>query len=250
MCGDRRHGDRSGAERRGIGANDVRSYSAAVTVWAIVVAGGQGARYGGPKALVEVAGRRVVDWSVDAARSVADGIVLVVPAENLTVWGKSERADGVAGVDVVVAGGGTRSASVRAGLIAVPGDAAIIVVHDAARPAASPALFRTVVEAVVGGADGAVPGLALVDTVKRVDDDGIVAETFDRDALVAVQTPQAFAAGWLRRGHAAAADASDDAALVERCGGKVVVVAGDPRNRKLTTPDDLDLLAGVLREGR
>jgi 2-C-methyl-D-erythritol 4-phosphate cytidylyltransferase len=203
-----------------------------VAVWSIVVAAGRGERFGGPKAAARLAGRRVVDWSLDAARSVSDGVVLVVPAGQES-----------AGED----GAGTRSGSVRAGLAVVPAAATVVVVHDAARPAASPALFRAVVAAVVAGADGAVPGLAPVDTVKRVDADGAVVTTLDRDGLVGVQTPQAFAAAWLRRAHAAGEDAGDDAALVERCGGRVVVVPGEPGNRKLTTPDDLVPLAEALR---
>lgn len=225
----------------GTGGPGRRSYSAAVTVWAIVVAAGRGTRFGGPKDRVDLAGRPVLHWSIAAARSVAEGIVLVVPPADLA----ADRA--CPPVEVVVAGGDTRAASVRAGLGAVPSDASIVVVHDAARPAASPALFRAVVAAVRAGADAAVPGLPLVDTVKRVDADGAVVATVDRESLVVVQTPQAFAAGWLRRGHAGGGDATDDAALVERAGGRVVIVAGEPGNRKLTTPEDLDLLAGAVR---
>jgi len=92
-----------------------------------------------------------------------------------------------------------------------------------------------------------VPGIPVIDTVKRVDDALVVVETLNRQSLVAVQTPQAFDAGWLRRAHAGGAEASDDAALVEALGGTVVVVPGDPRNRKLTTPDDLQPLAAALR---
>ncbi|HEX3623560.1 MAG TPA: 2-C-methyl-D-erythritol 4-phosphate cytidylyltransferase [Acidimicrobiales bacterium] len=202
-----------------------------MTVWAIVVAAGSGSRFGGAKQFMELEGRRVVDWAVAACRAVADGgVVLVVPGAHV--------GDGTFATDVVVAGGATRSASVRAGLDAVPQDADVIVVHDGARPFASPALFDAVVAAVRDGADGAVPGLALADTVKRVAG-GRVVETLDRGELVAVQTPQAFAAGALRRAHAAAADATDDAALVEAAGGRVVVVGGDPANTKITVRSDL-----------
>jgi 2-C-methyl-D-erythritol 4-phosphate cytidylyltransferase len=219
-----------------------------VTVWTIVVAAGSGVRFGSPKARAEVGGRRVLDWSLAAARSASDGVVLVVPSgdEALSDRGSGSSAGGLAAADVVVAGGETRSGSVRAGLAAVPVEATVIVVHDVARPAASAALFRAVVDAVVAGADAAVPGVALVDTVKRVGPDQVVVETLDRSTLVAVQTPQAFAADWLRRAHASVAEASDDAALVERLGGKVVVVPGDPRNRKLTTPEDLGPLDEAL----
>jgi 2-C-methyl-D-erythritol 4-phosphate cytidylyltransferase len=195
-----------------------------------VVAAGRGTRFGGAKQFAELEGRRVVDWAVVASRSVADGVVLVVPAEHVT--------DETPAADVVVAGGATRSGSVRAGLAAVPADAAIVLVHDAARPFASPELFRAVVAAVRDGADGAVPGLAVADTVKQVRD-GVVVATLDRESLVAVQTPQAFAAGALRRAHAAGGEATDDAALVEAAGGRIVVVAGDPTNTKVTLRGDL-----------
>jgi 2-C-methyl-D-erythritol 4-phosphate cytidylyltransferase len=201
-----------------------------VEVWAVVVAAGSGSRYGGPKQYEMLAGRRVLDWSVDAARKAADGVVLVVPRER--------SADVEPAADTVVAGGDRRSASVRAGLAAVPASADVVVVHDAARPLASTDLFRAVIDAVANGADGAVPGVALTDTVKRVRD-GVVERTLDRDALVAVQTPQAFAAAVLRRAHAGKTDASDDAALVEAIGGRIVVVPGDVANVKLTTADDL-----------
>jgi 2-C-methyl-D-erythritol 4-phosphate cytidylyltransferase len=102
-----------------------------------------------------------------------------------------------------------------------------------------------VVAAVRAGADGALPGVAVVDTVKRVAG-GVVVETLDRDALVAVQTPQAFRASALRAAHASGAEATDDGALVESAGGRVVVVPGEPDNLKLTTPADLDRLAALL----
>jgi len=119
------------------------------------------------------------------------------------------------------------------------------VVHDAARPLATRALFDAVITAVRGGADGAVPGLAVTDTLKRVDDVRVTA-TVDRVGLVAVQTPQAFRADVLREAHASGADATDDAALVEELGGTVVVVPGDPRNLKVTGPADLMIAAALL----
>lgn len=201
-----------------------------MTVWAIVVAAGRGSRFGGPKQFAELEGRRVVDWALVAARSVADGVVLVVPPDHL--------ADEAPAAHVVVAGAGTRSGSVRAGLAAVPAGADVVVIHDAARPFASPALFEAVVSCVRAGADGAVPGVAIADTVKRVAD-GRVVGTLDRADLVAVQTPQAFAAGILRRAHAAGGEATDDAALVEAAGGRVMVVPGDPANTKITLRADL-----------
>jgi 2-C-methyl-D-erythritol 4-phosphate cytidylyltransferase len=195
-----------------------------------VVAAGSGARFGGQKQFEELEGRRVVDWAVAASRSVADGVVLVVPADHLD--------DATFATDVVVGGGTTRSASVRRGLDAVPPEAHIVIVHDAARPFAAPALFEAVVAAVRDGADGAVPGVPLADTIKRVADGRVVA-TLDRSELVAVQTPQAFAAAALRRAHAAGGEATDDAALVEAAGGVVAVVPGDPANTKITLRADL-----------
>ena len=204
-----------------------------MTVWAVVAAAGSGTRFGGLKQFEHLGARRVVDWAIAGARSVADGIVLAVPPGAPP---SPDAADEE--VDALVGGGATRSASVRAGLAAVPAHVEIVVVHDAARPLASPALFRAVVAAVRDGADGAVPGLVLADTVKRVRDDTVVA-TLDRAELVAVQTPQAFRAAVLRRAHAAGGEATDDAALVEAAGGRVVVVAGEPANAKVTSPEDL-----------
>jgi 2-C-methyl-D-erythritol 4-phosphate cytidylyltransferase len=206
-------------------------------VWAVVVAAGQGTRFGGPKVYEDLGGCRVLDRSLAAARSAADGVVLVVAP--------GRAADPESAADAVVAGGETRSDSVRAGLAAVPEDAAVIVVHDAARPLATPALFAAVVDAVRAGADAAVPGVPVVDTVKRVVDGRVVA-TVDRSDLVAVQTPQAFRAAALRAAHAGGGDATDDAALVERAGGRVVVVPGTPSNVKVTTPADLLALRAQL----
>lgn len=208
-------------------------------VWAVVVAAGSGTRFGGAKQFAPLLGRPVVDWSVDAAKTVCDGVVLVVPP------GSAERA-GAHGADVVVVGGPTRAASVRAGLAAVPKDTDVIVVHDGARPLASPALFRAVVGAVSGGADAAVPGLAVSDTVKRVDGTAVV-ETVARGGLVTVQTPQAFRAGPLRDAHAAGPEATDDAAVVEAAGTTVRVVPGDRRNIKVTTPEDLAVAEALAR---
>jgi 2-C-methyl-D-erythritol 4-phosphate cytidylyltransferase len=195
-------------------------------VWTIVVAAGTGQRFGGAKQFEVLGDRRVVDWSLAAARTVSDGAILVVPPGSPHRPGE-------------VPGGETRSASVRSGLAAVPAEAAVIIVHDGARPFASPALFRRVVDAVRAGADGAVPGLPITDTVKQVDVAGRVVATSDRSTLVTVQTPQAFAAACLRSAHTSAPEATDDAAAVEAAGGIVVVVTGEPDNRKLTVAEDL-----------
>lgn len=151
-------------------------------------------------------------------------------------WPAAEFA---ARADAVVRGGATRSASVSAGLSAVPVEAAIVVVHDGARPLASAALFEAVIGALADPRlDGAVPAVPVVDTLKRVEGD-VVVETVPRQGLVAVQTPQAFRAGVLRAAHAAGRDATDDAALVEAEGGRVVTVRGEDDNLKLTVIADL-----------
>jgi 2-C-methyl-D-erythritol 4-phosphate cytidylyltransferase len=213
-----------------------------VTTWTIVVAAGRGARFGGAKQYAPLAGRRVLDWSVAAARAASDGVVLVVPPDRAR---EPEPA-----VDAVVPGGATRSGSVRCGLAAVPAEASVVVVHDAARPLATAALFGATVEAVAAGADGAVPGMAVTDTIKRVDAEGRVVETPDRASLVAVQTPQAFLATALRAAHAGSPEATDDAALVEAGGGRVVVVPGEPANRKVTDAADLAEAEARLGGGR
>jgi 2-C-methyl-D-erythritol 4-phosphate cytidylyltransferase len=148
-----------------------------------------------------------------------------------------------------VAGGATRSASVRAGLGAVPDGATVICVHDAARPLATVELYAAVIAAVDAGADGAVPGLPVGDTIKRIEGDTVV-ETLDRSTLVAVQTPQAFRAAALRAAHAAGGEATDDAALVEAAGGRIVVVAGAPANRKITDVEDLAWARNLVEAGR
>lgn len=215
------------------------------SVWTIVVGGGSGRRFGGPKQYERLGGGRVIDRSRATAEQVSDGVVLVVPPDDALA-------------EAGVPGGVTRTESVRNGLAAVPAHATVVCVHDAARPFASTGLYRAVVEAVVDGADAAVPGVPVTDTIKIIDTiDGAwrVITTPTRDTLVAVQTPQAFRATVLRAAHDAAQrsgeEATDDAALVERSGGVVVVVPGEVDNRKITHPDDLDwarrLVAGADR---
>jgi 2-C-methyl-D-erythritol 4-phosphate cytidylyltransferase len=206
------------------------------SVCAVIEAAGWGERFGGPKQFAELGGARLVDHAIDTAAATCDAVVLVVP--DASDWQGAE-------VDALVTGGSTRAESVRAGLGAVPPGAEIIVVHDAARPLAAARLFEAVIAAVRGGADGAVPGLSVTDTLKRVDDVRVTA-TVDRMGLVAVQTPQAFRAAVLHEAHASGADATDDAALVEELGGTVVVVPGDPRNLKVTGPADLMIAAALL----
>jgi 2-C-methyl-D-erythritol 4-phosphate cytidylyltransferase len=209
-------------------------------VWSVVVAGGSGQRFGRLKQFALLADRPVVAWAVEACRGASSGVVLVVPPGTGT--------DVDHGADVVVEGGPTRSASVSRGLAAVPETAEVIIVHDAARPLASDILFQAVIDAVTaGGAGGAIPGLPVSDTIKVIDGTRTVTATLDRAALVAVQTPQAFAAALLRRAHADGGEATDDAALVEALGATVRVVPGDPHNLKITTPADLDRAEHLLK---
>ncbi len=209
-----------------------------MSVWGIVLAAGSGSRFGAEKQFELIGDRSVVDRSVDVTAEVSDRVVVALPAG--ASW--SARDDVVS-----VVGGATRAASVRAALEAVADDAEIVVIHDAARPLAGLELFELVVAAVRAGADGAVPGLEITDTVKRVDG-SVVVETLARSGLVAVQTPQAFGAAVLRWAHGADLDATDDAALVERVGGRVVVVPGDPSNVKITRREDLDELQSRSKE--
>jgi 2-C-methyl-D-erythritol 4-phosphate cytidylyltransferase len=212
-----------------------------MSVAAVVVAAGQGTRFGGAKQFARFLNESVAARSVRFARSVAETVVLVVPLDY--------DGDGE-GADVVVTGGATRAASVRAGL-ALVGEVDFVIVHDAARPLASSALFESVLDAVRDGADGAIPGIALSDTVKRITRDDsvrVVSVTIDRDDLVAVQTPQAFRRDILVRAHAHDDDASDDAGLVEAIGGRVVVVEGEATNLKITHQGDLRVLATLEQD--
>lgn len=206
-------------------------------MWAIVVGGGSGVRFGSAKQFESLGDERVIDRSRRIAEQVCDGVVVVVPAQHAEV----ERA---------VAGGASRSESVRRGLAAIPADVDIVCVHDAARPFATPELYQLVITAVLGGATAAVPALAVADTIKEIDANGVVVNTPPRDRLVAVQTPQAFDAIALRAAHASNAEGTDDAALVEAAGGRVVVVPGEHVNRKITLPDDLDWARNQLVAGK
>lgn len=151
-------------------------------------------------------------------------------------------------VSAVVAGGDTRTASVRTALGEVADEALVIVVHDAARPLVSDEVVERVLAPLSAGFDGAVPGLPVVDTLKR-EAGGLVSETVDRTGLVAVQTPQAFAAGPFRAAFERAVEAATDcASMVEAAGGRVGVVDGDPRLLKVTTQADLELVEQLLSE--
>ena len=214
-------------------------------MWAIVVAAGEGHRFGGAKQFQPLGDRRVIDWAVSGAARWCQGVVVVLSEARTVAWSPPPVSPGRCSGGVFVAAGGVlRSDSVRCGLSLVPGDAEIVLVHDGARPLAGDAVFMRVIQAVRDGADAAVPVIDLTDTIRRRD-----GGTADRTELVAVQTPQAFRADVLWAAHAGGADATDDATLVEAVGGTVTMVAGDSRNLKITEPHDLALAEVLLSAG-
>lgn len=221
-----------------------------MSVWAVLVAAGLGERLGGdrPKAFAKLGGRPLLAESLERleASDWVEAIVVSAPEgwEEPAILLAEELGAGK--VRASVTGGATRADSVRAGVAEVPENAAVVLVHDAARPFLLDAVIERVVTPLGEGWDGAVPGLPLADTVKRAED-GAVIETVDRSGLWAVQTPQAFVAETFRRALAGEIrDASDCAGLVEAAGGRVCVVEGDPRLVKVTTPADLALVETLL----
>jgi len=218
-----------------------------VSVWAVLVAAGRGERLGEdrPKAFVRLGDLPMLAEPLrrlDESEWI-DAVVVVAPPEWEEPAILLAEEIGASKVTACVTGGHTRSESVRAGVAEVPEDAAVILVHDAARPLLPDEVIGRVIEALGEGFDGAVPTLPVSDTVKRVDGDRVV-ETVDRSALVTVQTPQAFVASVLRS--ALSGDASDCASLVERAGGSIRTVMGDERLLKVTTRADLERVAGWL----
>jgi len=216
-----------------------------LSAWAVLAAAGSGERLGSdrPKAFARLGELPLLAESLrrlDESEWL-DSIVVVAPPgwEEPAILLAEELGAGK--VTSVVPGGATRAESVRLGVAEVPAEALVVLVHDAARPFLPDEVVERVLAPLAEGWDGVVPALPLADTVKRVRGDEVV-ETLARDELVAVQTPQAFLADVLRRA-VAGGDASDCAALVERAGGRVKVVQGDPRLVKVTTPADLELVA-------
>lgn len=201
-----------------------------MTAWGIVVAAGTGSRFGQPKHALLLQGRPLWEW---ARHSLLEGGVSDVVVVGSVLGG--------------IPGGRRRRDSVAAGLGMVPESIEAVVIHDAARPLADPALVvRVLRRLAVGDVAGVVPGVPVRDTLKRVEEDRVLA-TIDRDDLISVQTPQAFVTAALRAAHAADdADASDDAALLERAGSSVAWVAGDPGNLKVTYPGDLRILEAMI----
>jgi 2-C-methyl-D-erythritol 4-phosphate cytidylyltransferase len=219
-----------------------------VSVWAVLAAAGSGERLGGdrPKAFVRLGEQPLLAESLarlDASQWI-DAIVVAAPPEWEEPAILLAEELGCGKVSTCVTGGATRTDSVRLGLAEVPADAAVVVVHDAARPLLEDAVVERVVTALGEGWDGAVPVLPLADTIKRVEGDCVV-ETLPRDDLRAVQTPQAFVAGVLRAA-LTGSDWTDCAAAVEAAGGRVKVVEGDPRLIKITDAADLERVAALL----
>jgi 2-C-methyl-D-erythritol 4-phosphate cytidylyltransferase len=218
--------------------------------WALIAAAGSGERLGidRPKAFAALGGRPLLAESLERLDGcpLIDAIIVAAPPrwEEPSILLAEELA--VSKVVSCVTGGATRTASVAAALFEVPIGALVVIVHDAARPLVTDAVVERLIRPLGQGFDGAVPALPVADTLKRVHE-GVVAATVDREGLVAAQTPQAFLAPSLRRAFAAdLADATDCASLVERSGGRVAVVDGDPRLLKVTTPADLALVESWL----
>jgi 2-C-methyl-D-erythritol 4-phosphate cytidylyltransferase len=220
-----------------------------MSVWAVIVAAGRGERLGldRPKAFANLHDRPLLAESLERleASDWIDSIVVAAPPdwEEPVILLAEELGCGK--VVESVTGGATRAASVRAALAEVSEDAAVVLVHDAARPIVPEEVIERLLTALNEGWDGAIPVLPLPDTVKRVDGDQVV-ETVDREGLAMVQTPQAFVATALRDAVASGGEASDCSALVEARGGRIKVVPGDPRLVKVTEPADLELVASWL----
>ena len=220
-----------------------------MSVWAILGAAGRGERLAleHPKAFAKLGEDPLLAEPLRRLEESGwiDAIVLVAPAgwEEPAILLAEELGCGK--VSACVSGGETRADSVRAGIAEVPADAVVVLVHDAARPLLQESVIERVLAPLSEGWDGAVPGLPVADTLKRVAPDGAIVETVSREGLYGVQTPQAFAADVLRAAVAVGGDATDCAALVEARGGRVKVVSGDPQLLKVTTADDLALLRAL-----
>ena len=213
------------------------------SVWCVLLAGGSGQRFGSLKQFDSLAGVRVIDRSARTAAAACDGVVAVLPADSLAT------PDGqIPDATAVVAGGASRSDSVRAGLAAIPAEATVILVHDAARPLATAELFARVIAQVQSGVSAVVPAVQVVDTIRVVnpDSNGSESAVVDRDLLRAVQTPQGFQAALLRRAYDSDGEATDDAGLVEALGVKITLIDGERSNLKLTERADRIIAAALL----
>jgi 2-C-methyl-D-erythritol 4-phosphate cytidylyltransferase len=221
-------------------------------VWAVLAAAGRGERLGSdrPKAFARLGGRPLLAESLERLENSdwIERIVIAAPPdwEEPSILVAEEIA--ATKVNSAVTGGASRSESVRLALADVPEEAAVILVHDAARPLLPESVIERVLAPLSDGWDGVVPALRLADTVKRIEGERVI-ETVSREDLVAVQTPQAFLADALRRALTGdIASATDCASLVEAQGGRVKCVEGDPRLLKVTDADDLALVESRLEE--
>ena len=220
----------------------------------MLVAAGRGERLAHeyPKAFAKLGGRPLLAESLERldASSWIEGIVVVAPPEWEEPTILLAEEVGAGKVTAAVTGGATRADSVRAGLAEVPPDAAVVLVHDSARPLVPEEVVERVLIPLGGGWDGAVPALPVGDTLKRAGQDGTVETTVDRAGLHAVQTPQAFLAGVLGRALATDREATDCAGYVEAAGGRIRIVEGDPRLLKVTTEADLAVAEALLAAER
>jgi 2-C-methyl-D-erythritol 4-phosphate cytidylyltransferase/2-C-methyl-D-erythritol 2,4-cyclodiphosphate synthase len=210
---------------------------------AIIAAAGSGERFGAtlPKALISLGNRTLIEHAVAALAPIASEIVICAPA------GYEKQIQELVGNEItVVTGGTTRAQSVRAGIAALTGNNKYVLVHDAARALATTKLAERVLVALEKGASAVIPGLELIDTVKSVDVNGHVTATPDRTTLRRVQTPQGFDLEILKKAHASGAEATDDGALVEAIGEKVLIIKGEEQALKITTPSDLATAISML----
>lgn len=225
---------------------------------AIILAGGTGERFGkeGGKQLVEIGGKPILTWSVEAFDAVGDIglIVIVCPAERQGEYlSKAVDPFSFATPIVVAAAGSTRQESAFSGLELVPEEFEYVVMHDGARPLISADLIAHTIATLKGNidADGAVVAHPAIDTLKVVEN-GVIVGTPDRSVFWNAQTPQVFRAGIYRRAHASALSdgfvGTDDSSLIERLGGRVLVIEGKRDNIKLTVPEDYLMLVAAVRE--
>jgi len=215
------------------------------SVGVVVVAAGAGTRLGAdvPKAFVSVGGRTLLELALEQVFALGEPaqVVVVAPAHNLVLAQDVVRRTAGPAVEYVsvVPGGATRQESVSAGLAGLWPDVGVVLVHDAARPFVPTAIFQAVIERVRATGDGVIPGLPVIDTLKRIADD-VAVEAVDRSIMSAVQTPQGFPRAELIAAYAATdRDYTDDAALFDAAGHTVRVIVGDPLGFKITTPWDL-----------
>ncbi|MDQ7835394.1 MAG: 2-C-methyl-D-erythritol 4-phosphate cytidylyltransferase [Humidesulfovibrio sp.] len=245
-------------------------HNSAAPLWAVLLAAGSGTRLA--QALTQQGGDPVRKQYLDlngaplfwqSARTLSrvqavTGLVFVFPPQDLERMGELvaelDAAEPLGLPWLACSGGERRQDSVRLGLESLPADCKAVLVHDSARPFATAALARRVAQALTDGAQAAIPGLAVTDTIKAVDHDNVVVDTPDRATLRAVQTPQGFLLAPLaaahRRAQAEAWEVTDDAALMERCGHPVLIVPGEERNVKITNPADLALLSSPMNEAK